>query len=207
MLFNQENDMKKICLLLLSVFMLLNVSPASGETDQNEMEESSRQFQQWTKSLAEFVKDVRFNEEDVQSLISQWDDFNTIGGEEADEEEEFIDFNTILNDAEYLSWAKSRGLDSDIWLKKTMRIMAIIMRAEIEENSSGEAFDMKTQLEELEEMRTQVGEEAYQQMKQALEAGAAMMQGMEDFHKHLPVPSDTEKALLTKYRDQLMNLE
>jgi hypothetical protein len=204
---NQEKDMKKTCLLLLSVFMLFYITPALGESSQDDIEESNRQFQQWTKSLAEFVKDVRFNEEDVQSLISQWDDFAAIGGKEADEEEEFIDFSTILNDAEYLSWAKERDLDSDMWLKKTMRIMAVIMRAEIEENESGETFDMEAQMKEIEEMRAQVGEEAYQQMKEALAAGAAALQGMEDFHKHLPVPSDAEKAVLTKYRDQLMNME
>jgi hypothetical protein len=62
-------------------------------------------------------------------------------------------------------------------------------------------------MKEIEEMRAQAGEEAYQQMKEALAAGAAALQGMEDFHKHLPVPSDAEKAVLTKYRDQLMNME
>jgi hypothetical protein len=198
--------MKKICLLLLSVFMLFCVSPASGQSSQDDIGESSRQFEQWTKSLAEFVKDVRFNEDDVQNLISQWDDFNAIGGAEDDEEEEYIDFSTILNDAEYRSWAKSKGLDSDMWLKKTMRIMAVLMRTEIEKNSSVETFNMEAQLDELEEMRTQIGEEAYQQMKQAM-AAAASMQGMEDIHRHLPVPSDAEKALLEKYNDQLINLE
>jgi hypothetical protein len=198
--------MKKICLLLLSVFMLFCVSPASGQSSQDDIGESSRQFEQWTKSLAEFVKDVRFNEDDVQNLISQWDDFNAIGGAEDDEEEEYIDFSTILNDAKYRSWAKSKGLDSDMWLKKTMRIMAVLMRTEIEKNSSVETFNMEAQLDELEEMRTQIGEEAYQQMKQAM-AAAASMQGMEDIHRHLPVPSDAEKALLEKYNDQLINLE
>jgi hypothetical protein len=186
--------------------MLFCVSPASGQSSQDDIGESSRQFEQWTKSLAEFVKDVRFNEDDVQNLISQWDDFNAIGGAEDDEEEEYIDFSTILNDAEYRSWAKSKGLDSDMWLKKTMRIMAVLMRTEIEKNSSVETFNMEAQLDELEEMRTQIGEEAYQQMKQAM-AAAASMQGMEDIHRHLPVPSDAEKALLEKYNDQLINLE
>jgi len=129
--------------------MLFYITPALGESSQDDIEESNRQFQQWTKSLAEFVKDVRFNEEDVQSLISQWDDFAAIGGKEAEEEEEFVDFSTILNDAEYLSWAKERDLGSDMWLKKTMRIMAVIMRAEIEENESGETFDMEAQMKEI----------------------------------------------------------
>jgi hypothetical protein len=94
-----------------------------------------------------------------------------------------------------------------MWLKKTMRIMAMLMRTSIEANSSGEQFDIKAQLAELEEMRAQMDEEAYQQMKQAMEAGAAAMQGLDNSYKHLPVPTDSEKMLLAKYNDQLMNLE
>ena len=151
---------------------------------------------------------MRFNEEDVQSLLSLWDDFTAVGEEEAEEDEgEYIDFNSILNDATYRYWAKSKGIDGEMWLKKTMRIMAMLMRTSIEANSSGEQFDIKAQLAELEEMRAQMDEEAYQQMKQAMEAGAAAMQGLDNSYKHLPVPTDSEKMLLAKYNDQLMNLE
>lgn len=199
--------MKKICLLLLSVFMLLNVSPAAGQSSADDMDDSNRRFEQWAISLSEFVKDVRFDEEDVESLISLWDDFGSIRGEEGEEEEEFVDFSTILNDAAYSAWAKSYGLNGDIWLKKTMRIMAVMMRTTIEENSSEEQFDLKSQLEELEEMRAQIGEETYQEMKKAMEAGADAMEGIDNAYKHLPVPTDSEKALLAKYSDQLMNIE
>ena len=118
-----------------------------------------------------------------------------------------MDFNSILNDKVYRSWADSKGIEGEMWLKKSMRIMAMIMRSSIEANSSGEQFDIKAQLAELEEMRAQMDEEAYQQMKQAMEAGAAAMQGLDDSYKHLPVPTDSEKMLLAKYNDQLMNLE
>lgn len=200
--------MKKIWFVLLSVFMLCSVSPAAGQSSQDDMDASNRQFEEWAISLSEFVKDVRFNEEDVQSLLSLWDDFTTVGGEEPEEDEgEFMDFNSILNDKVYRSWADSKGIEGEMWLKKSMRIMAMIMRSSIEANSSGEQFDIKAQLAELEEMRAQMDEEAYQQMKQAMEAGAAAMQGLDDSYKHLPVPTDSEKMLLAKYNDQLMNLE
>lgn len=200
--------MKKIWFVLLSVFMLCSVSPAAGQSSQDDMDASNRQFEEWAISLSEFVKDVRFNEEDVQSLLSLWDDFTTVGGEEPEEDEgEFMDFNSILNDKVYRSWADSKGIEGEMWLKKSMRIMAMIMRSSIEANSSGEQFDIKAQLAELEEMRAQMDEEAYQQMKQAMEAGAAAMQGLDNSYKHLPVPTDSEKMLLAKYNDQLMNLE
>jgi hypothetical protein len=199
--------MKKIWFLIISLFMLINVSSALAQSSQDEINDSSVQFEEWTKTLSEFVKDVRFNEKDVQNLISQWDDFNSFGEEQDTDEEEYIDFNSILNDSAYRSWAQSRGLDSDEWLKKTMRIMAMIMRTQIAASKSESQFDMTAQLAEIEKMRAQVGEEMYLQMKQAMAAGAAAMQGIDNSYKHLPVPTDSEKTLLIKYNDQLMNLE
>ena len=199
--------MKKIVLLLLSFFMLMSGSPAIGQSSQDEINESNRKFQEWAVSVSEFVKDVRFNERDVQNLLGQWDDFNSFGEEQDTDEEEYVDFNSILNDPAYLSWAKSNGLDSDDWLRKSMRITAVMMRTQLEENMSESQFDMTGQLAELEKMRDQMGEEMYLQMKQALEAGAAAMQGLNNSYKELPVPTDSERALLVKYKNQLMHME
>jgi len=188
--------------------MILNGSPVAGQSFQDEMDESNRQFEEWAISLSEFVKDVRFNEEDVQSLITLWEDFSTIGGEEESEEEEFVDFSTILHDEAYRAWAKSKGINGDMWLKKTMRIIAVMLRSTIEEgNKAEEQFDMKAQLEELEAMRAQIGEEAFQEMKKGIEASAAAMAGLDNAYKHLPAPTDSEKTLLAKYNDQLVNIE
>jgi hypothetical protein len=199
--------MKKIVLLLLSFFMLMSASSAIGQSAQDEIDQSNREFQEWAKNLSEFVKDVRFNEKDVLDFINQWDDFNAFGEEQDTDDEEYVDFNSILNDPAYLSWAKSKGLDSNDWLKKSMRITAVMMRTQLEANMSGNQFDMKEQLVELEKMRGQMGEEMYLQMKQALEAGAAAMQGLDNSYKELPVPTASEKILLVKYNNQLMNLE
>ena len=199
--------MKKIVLLLLSFFMLMSGSPAIGQSSQDEINESNRKFQEWAVSVSEFVKDVRFNERDVQNLLSQWDDFNSFGEEQDTDEEEYVDFNSILNDPAYLSWAKSNGLDSDDWLRKSMRITAVMMRTQLEQNMSESQFDMTGQLAELEKMRDQMGEEMYLQMKQALETGAAAMQGLNNSYKELPAPTDSERALLVKYKNQLMHME
>ena len=142
--------MKKIWFLIISLFMLINVSSALAQSSQDEINDSSVQFEEWAKTLSEFVKDVRFNEKDVQNLISQWDDFNSFGEEQDTDEEEYIDFNSILNDSAYRSWAQSRGFDSDEWLKKTMRIMAMIMRTQIAASKSESQFDMTAQLAEIE---------------------------------------------------------
>jgi len=198
--------MKRIGLLLLAVFMLVFVPPVSGQSGQDEAADPTLQFEQWSKTLAEFVKDVRFDEKDIQSFISLADDFNSIGAEEGDEEE-YVDFGTILNDSEYLSWAGSKGIDSEIWLKKSMRIMAVMMRTEIEANRSEEQFDLQAQMKELEGMRAQMGEEAYQQAIQAMTAVSAAVQGLDNAYKNLPVPTGAEKALLAQYKDELMSVE
>ena len=198
--------MKKTVLLLLSIFMLMSVSPAIGQSYQDESDPSSEEFQEWAKSLSEFVKDVRFNEKDMQDFLNQWDDFNSLG-EEHGTDEEYIDFNSILNNTAYRSWAKSKGLDSEKWLKKSMRITAMMMKTSIEESKSEGHFDMTAQLAEIEKMREQMGEEMYQQMKQAMEAGAAAMQGLDESYKELPEPTASERILLVKYKEQLMNLE
>ena len=85
--------------------------------------------------------------------------------------------------------------------------MAMVMRTQIEQSKAEGQFDMTAQMAEIEKMRAQMGEEMYQQMKQAMAAGAAAMQGIDNSYKHLPVPTDSEKIVLIKYNDQLMNLE
>ena len=200
--------MKKTVLLLLSIFMLMSVSPAIGQSYQDESDPSSEEFQEWAKSLSEFVKDVRFNEKDMQDFLNQWDDFSAFGDkQDSVDEEEYVDFNSILNDPAYRSWAKAKGLDSETWLKKSMRITAMMMKTSIEESKSEGHFDMTAQLAEIEKMREQMGEEMYLQMKQAMEAGAAAMQGLDESYKELPEPTASERILLVKYKEQLMNLE
>ena len=200
--------MKKVFLLLLSLFMIMGAPYAIGQSVHDEVDPSNREFQEWAKTLSEFVKDVRFNEKDMQDFINLWSDFSAFGDkQDSGDEEEYVDFNSILNDSAYRSWAKSKGLDSNDWLKKSMRITAVMMQTQMEENMSGGQFDMKEQLVELEKMREQMGEEMYLQMKQALEAGAAAMQGLDNSYKELPVPTASEKILLVKYNNQLMNME
>ena len=200
--------MKKVFLLLLSLFMIMGAPYAIGQSAHDEVDPSNREFQEWAKTLSEFVKDVRFNEKDMQDFINLWGDFSAFGdNQDSGNEEEYIDFNSILNDSAYRSWTKSKGLDSNEWLKKSMRITAVMMRTQLEENMSGGQFDMKEQLVELEKMKEQMGEEMYLQMKEALEAGAAAMQGLDNSYKELPVPTASEKILLVKYNNQLMNME
>ena len=66
--------MKKVFLLLLSLFMIMGAPYAIGQSAHDEVDPSNREFQEWAKTLSEFVKDVRFNEKDMQGFINLWSD-------------------------------------------------------------------------------------------------------------------------------------
>ena len=92
--------MKKVFLLLLSLFMIIGAPYAIGQSAHDEVDPSNREFQEWAKTLSEFVKDVRFNEKDMQDFINLWGDFSTFGdNQDSGNEEEYVDFNSILNDS------------------------------------------------------------------------------------------------------------
>lgn len=199
--------MKNLWLLIISVLMVLNISPAAAQSSRDDIAAANRQFEQWAQNLAGFVREVRFNEADIISFINLSEDFHAVGAGKGDEAEEFIDFNALVNHSEYLAWARSKGVNSEVWLKKSMRIIAVMMRTEMAAYSPEDQFDLQEQLEQLEEMRTQMGEETYQQALQSMTAASEAMQGLENAYRYLPVPTEAEKTLLAKYKDALIGLE
>jgi hypothetical protein len=82
-----------------------------------------------------------------------------------------------------------------------------MMQTEMAANYSEEQIDLQEQLKELEAMRDQMGEEVYQQALKAMTDASAAMQGLGNAFKNLPVPTEAEKQLLAKYKEDLMNLE
>ena len=203
----------RICrsvIALLSLF-LLTAGAAAAQTHEETVEDSTRQFTESMKAMADFVKDVSFDEGDIKALIANWGEVNALGGEEAaghdaEEDDEMIDFDKLLTDPTYRSWAKSKGFDPDRWMKKFMRIQLMLMKDSIADTASEGNTQLKAQLAEIEAQRAQIGEELYQQMVQAIKLGAATMNSIGSAYDGIPEPTSSEKALLDKYRDQLMNL-
>lgn len=193
--------------------LLLTAGAAAAQTHEESVEASNRQFRESMNAMADFVKDVRFDEGDIKAMLANWEDVNAIGGEgEGDgsydeEDDEMIDFGGILADPAYRSWAKSKGFDPDRWMKKFMRIQMMLMKDSIASVATDGSAQLKAQLAEFEAQRAQMGEEMYQQMVEALKLGAATMNSIGNVYEGLPEPTSSEKALLDKYRDQLMNLE
>jgi hypothetical protein len=152
-----------------------------------------------------FVGDVRFNESDVKSLIDLWDEYSEIGEDEYEDEED-IDFESILDDDRYLQWAESHNLDADDWARKTVRITMMIYREQMLEVAEVMPEQMAQQMAMIEEQREQLGEEMYQQIKQGMEESAQYGKAVAENARSLPQPTAAEQAILDKYRAELMML-
>jgi len=168
--------------------------------------EALAKLEQMTSSVNSFVADVRFDADDVESLIDLWDDFDEVGSAYEDEDDEFVDFETIMASAEYKSWASSHGLDSEDWLRKSTRITMILYREQVLEGAASMPAQMDEQLAMLEQQREQLGEEMYQQIKQSTEESFAYFGKIVELAKELPEPTAAESAVLDSYRSELMAL-
>jgi hypothetical protein len=211
--FHEEMGMKlgrEVVVFLAA--LLLTGAVAAAQTYQQEVEESNLQFRESMEGMANFVKGVTFDEEDIKSIITYREELESLGGggvregfEDEEDDEEMVDFNKILADDEYRSWAKSKGLDPDTWMKKFMRVQLLMMKDEIAATASEGSAQMEAQLAELEAQRARMGEELYKQMKEAMEIGAASMGSAGAAFKNLPEPTPSEKELIERYRDQFVD--
>lgn len=193
--------------------VLLSAGAAWAQSYEESVEESNREFTESMAALSEFVKDVHFNEKDVNSVLANLRDFIAVGEDlddgavvEGDDGGETINFQELIAYPAYRSWAKSRGLDPETWLKKFMRIQVMLMKEAGAGGMDGGADEIRRQLAELEGQRAQMGEEVYQQMKAAMEAGAATMNVVQKAYSNMPDPTAAEKKLLEKYGEQLMDM-
>jgi hypothetical protein len=207
---------KVIVISIAALFLVMGTAVAGTvESDVDfdiDAEQSDAEFKESMKAMADFVRDVTFDEDDIKNIIAYWDDIQSFGEEEEetayeDDEEETADYSELLAHPEYRSWAKSKGFDPDKWLKKFLRIQVMMMKVEMAAAASEGREQMKVQLAELEARRAQIGEEAYQQMKQAMEAGAAALDNVGDAYRDFPEPTSSEKALIERYREQIMDLQ
>lgn len=163
----------------------------------------------WAKSAGEFVAKERFSEADLKLFLEHYQSFNRIGD---DSDEEFDDrffkdgkfrFDLLLEDKEYVKWASDHGVDRVAWLKKSMRIITVIMKRQVAGQFEGYEKMLADQLADLEESKDELGEETYAQMKQELEASVASVKRMKTAFQALPDPTEDEAKLLEKYKKEL----
>jgi len=198
-----------VCLAAL----VLTATTAAAQPYGGAAEESGRRFSEMMKEMGDFVKDVTFEEEDIKSVLKYREELDELGGGGVNEgmaaveedSDDMIDFKEVLANADYRSWAKERGLDPDLWMKKFMRVQAMMMQEGLAATASQGSAELQAQLAGLEAQRAQIGEEVYQQMKQAMEMGAATMNSLSTAYDDFPEPTASEKALIERYRDQFMD--
>ena len=191
---------------LLNVILIALVPiPLFAQDVEQATEEALETLDQMSVAVNKFVGDVRFDESDVRSLIELWDEYVEFG-EDDDETDEAIDFESVLNDDTYLRWAESHGLEAEDWARKTVRITMMIYREQMLEAARVMPEQMAQQMAMLEGQREQLGEEMYQQMKQGMEESAKYGNAIAENARSLPEPTAAEQAVLDKYRAELMML-
>jgi hypothetical protein len=167
--------------------------------------EALEKLDQMSVEVNSFVGDVRFDENDVKSLIDLWDEYSEIGEDEYEDDED-IDFESVLDDDRYLQWAESHNLDADDWARKTVRITMMIYREQMLEAAEVMPEQMAQQMAMIDEQREQLGEEMYQQIKQGMEETAQYGKAVAENARSLPQPTAAEQAILDEYRAELMML-
>ena len=191
---------------LLNVILIALVPiPLFAQDVEQATEEALETLDQMSVAVNKFVGDVRFDESDVRSLIELWDEYVEFG-EDDDETDDAIDFESVLNDDTYLRWAESHGLEAEDWARKTVRITMMIYREQMLEAARVMPEQMAQQMAMLEGQREQLGEEMYQQMKQGMEESAKYGNAIAENARSLPEPTAAEQAVLDKYRAELMML-
>ena len=194
-----------MCAAILVVLGFSSV--VSAQSEDEAIAEEIQELSKLVTEVQEIAGNVRFDEADVESLIRLWpefDEFNQMAGN--DDDDDSVDFKAILADPAYRQWAASHDLDAEDWMRKTVRIMMTLYREQTLQSVALAPQQIQKQMEMIEQQRAQIGEELYQQMKQAMESSAAMSKYMEEAVRKMPEATAAEDAVLDKHRDELMML-
>ena len=194
-----------------SLFMVAFVGVCAAwpwlvESQEDMFAEGHKEFEAMVDAVNDFVGAVRFNEADVESVIELWDEYDEFGQAIEYDDEEMVDFDDVVADPEYRRWAASHGLDAKGWLQKTVRITMTLYREQLLQSAEQMPHQVQQQMAMIDQQRDQLGEETYQQMKEAMEASAAFGKQMAAKASELPEATASEMAALADHRDQLMML-
>lgn len=170
--------------------------------------EAQKKFQEWARVTANFIADVTFDRADVDSFIAHYPGFAAVGEAklEAGEEEEMIDYRTILEDPDFRAWAAAEGLSAEPWLKRSVRIMAMTMRDNMQQGLDEAASTLPQQKAMIEQQCAQVDPQTCRQMRQAVELSVLGLERTREAFASLPEASPEERALLEEFGEELAAL-
>ena len=187
--------------LTCMIIAVISALPAAAQSPDEAMQEAMQTFDEMITKIADFTVDVRFTEGDLESYINHFEEFSSFEGR--DGEEEFVDFEDVLSDPEYRSWAAERGLDPDSWLRKSTRISMILMRDQMRASAEMMRGQLPQQMAMIDEQCKEVEEDVCQQMKQAMATNLTMLEKQGQAWEKLPQPTAAEQALLAEHADDL----
>lgn len=171
------------------------------------VEEANRKLDDWVDKTRAFVGDVRVGDADMQSFLEHYEEFTTLGeGMDEEEDEDFVDYDEVLADPQYRSWAAAHGLAAEPWLKRSMRIVALTMRDQMQAGFAQAEAQLPQQQRMIDEQCAQVGAEICRQMREGLEMSKAMFEHQKARIGDLPRPTASEQALLERYAGELAAL-
>lgn len=193
-------------LLLVASLALPVAAGAQQPADMTTMvEEANRKLDEWIEKTRAFVGEERIDAGDLESFLEHYEGFSRLG-EEMSEDEEFVDYDAVLADSQYRTWAAANGLAAEPWLKKSMRIIALTMRDQMRAGLAQAEAQMPEQRRMIEEQCAQAGAEMCEQMKASLDASMAMFEHQKKRFGDFPQPTAAEQALLERYADELAEL-
>ncbi len=198
--------------LILAVILgslLVSASPAAAQQDP-EIAEAGRRTEAFVTAMIDLTKNVRLDEASLKTVLDNMASLDQLKDENESDtltEKAFrdgkYDASVILDDPEYVGWARSRGLDPKGFFKDVMRLVSLNMREQIQKSREQMKESMPETRRQIEAMRGQMGEEAYQQAQKSMKAGVEMLNHMAELVDRLPAPSATEARLMEQYRGQI----
>lgn len=163
---------------------------------------------QGMQNMMSFAKDVRVDEDDVESILAHWEGFQPVAdkiGVQMGPQGEGLDFESAVKHPEYVQWAKSNGLDPDTWARKLIRAGLLLQRDSMLAMGPQATQMMAQQKQMLEAQREAMGEAQYQMMSEQMSGWQTQMEKMakltEDF-----APTEAEKEVLATHEDALMKM-
>jgi len=196
--------------IIITMMALLAGSPVLlyAQSVEESVEAAQKSMDNWVAATNDFAGKVRFDEGDMKSFLANWKSLEETGEKmsEGEDDEDFVDFQSLLKDPRYTAWAKSRNVEGEEWLRKSVRIFSMVMGRKMVSAMAEAEKAAPGQMAAFEAQRAQMGEEMYGQMKEAVEASLAMTKQNKETWSKLPAPSKSEAALLEKYDGELTEL-
>lgn len=186
---------------------LLAAPSVRAQDIEQTMRESQQQMKAWLEAMIDFTAKTEFDEGDAKSLIEHWNSLNELedlkGMGEGDQP---VDFQEILKAPEYKKWASANGVDGDDFMKKSMRIIAVMMRGQMLEGLAQSESMMPQQMQMMESQKGQLSDEMYEKMMQGIQSAMTMMTETKALAEKLPAGTEKEQKILEKYGPQIQAL-